>query len=70
MKHNSVVQMSIRAQPFLTYHGKNYSDHVLFILTWMPKRARDLDLMEDADCQLLSYGAYVYARGRHVIVIE
>jgi len=55
--HNGVVQMSTRAQPFSTYHGKIYSDRP----TWMPKRAQDLDLRHDADYQLLGYSAYMYA---------
>ena len=61
--HTNVTQMCIRAQPFSTYHGKICSDHVLFIPTWMPKRVQDLDLRNEADCELLSYGAYVYALG-------
>ena len=62
IKNNGVVHKSIRAQPFSTYHGKTCSDHVIFIPTWMPKRAQDLDLRHDADYQLLSYGAYVYEK--------
>jgi len=64
---NGVTQMCIRAQPFSTNHGKICSNHVIFIPTWMAKRAQDLDLRNDADCQLLSYGAYVYALGCHLI---
>jgi len=37
---NGVVQMS-RAQPFLTYHGKIWCDHVIFIPTEMPKRVQE-----------------------------
>ena len=59
--------MSIRAQPFSTYHGKICSDHVIFIPTWMPKRAQALDRRNDADFELLSYGAYVYALGCHLM---
>ena len=71
MKHHGVMQVSIQAQPFSTYLGKNCSDRVLFMPTWMPKRTRDLDLRQDgADCQLLSYGAYVQAKGSYVIVME
>jgi len=66
--HTNVTQMCIRAQPFSTYHGKICSDHVLFIPTWMSKRVQDLDLRNDADCELLSYGAYVYALGCHLMV--
>ena len=62
--HTNVTQMCIRAQPFSTYHGKICSDHVLFIPTWMPKR----DLRNEADCELLSYGAYVYALGCYLMV--
>ena len=65
--HNDVTQMCIRAQPFSKYHGKICSNHVIFIPTWMPKRAQDLDLHSDADCELLSYGAYVYALWCHLI---
>jgi len=65
--HDDVTQMCIRAQPFSTYHGKIFSDHVIFIPTWMPKRVQDLDLCNDADCELLSYGAYVYALGCHLM---
>ena len=65
--HNDVTHVCIRAQPFSTYHGKICSDHVIFILTWMPKRVQDLDLRNDADCELLSYGAYVYALGCHLM---
>ena len=65
--HNDVTQMCIQAQPFSTYHGKICSDHVIFILTWMPKKVQDLDLRNDADCELLSYGAYVYAFGCHLM---
>jgi len=49
-------QMSIRAQPFSTDHGKQCSDHVVFMPTWMPKLPKDLDLTQDVDCELLSYG--------------
>ena len=66
--HTNVTQMCIRAQPFSTYHGKICSDHVLFIPTWMPKRVQDLDLRNEADCELLSYGAYVYALGGGLMV--
>jgi len=59
--------MCIRAQPFPTYHAKICSDHVIFIPTWMPKRVQDLDLRNDAECELLSYGAYVYALGCHLM---
>ena len=48
--------------PFQRTTARN-SDHVLFIPTWMPKRVQDLDLRNEADCELLSYGAYVYALG-------
>jgi len=41
---------------------------VLFIPTWMPKRVQDLDLRNEADCELLSYGAYVYALGCYLMV--
>ena len=61
--HINVTQTCIRAQPLSTYYGKICSDHVIFIPTWMPKRVQDLDLRNDADCKLLSYGAYVYALG-------
>jgi len=64
-KHNDIIQMCIRAQPFSTYHGKMCSNHVIFIPTWITKRAQDIDLRNDADCELLSYGAYVYALGCH-----
>ena len=47
--------------------AQNSSNHVIFIPTWMPKRAQDLDLRNDADCELLSYGAYVYALGCHLM---
>jgi len=60
--------MCIRAQPFSTYHSKICSDHVLFIPTWMPKRVQDLDLRNEADCELLSYDAYVYALGCYLMV--
>jgi len=63
----NVTQMCIRAQPFSTYHGKICSDHVIFIPNWMPKRVQDVDLRNDADCEWLSYGAYVYALGCHLI---
>jgi len=33
----------------------------------MPKRAQDLGLRNDADCELLSYGAYVFALGCHLM---
>jgi len=66
--HTNVTQMCIRAQLFSTYHGKICSDHVLFIPTWMPKRVQDLDLRNDADCELLGYGAYVYALGCYLMV--
>ena len=59
--------MCIRAQPFSTYHGKIWSDHVLFIPTWMPKRVQDLDL-RNGDCELLRYGAYVHALGCYLMV--
>ena len=65
--HNDVTQMCIQAQPFSTYHSKICSDHVIFIPTWMPKRVQKLDLRHDADCELLSYCAYVYALGCHLI---
>jgi len=54
--------------PFSTYHSKICSDHVLFIPTWIPKRVQDLDLRNEADCELLSYGAYVYALGCYLMV--
>jgi len=50
-------QMSVRAKPFSTYHGKICPDHVVFMPTWMPKRPRDVDLTKDEDCDMLSYGA-------------
>ena len=59
--------MCIQAQPVSTYHGKICADHVIFIPTWMHKRAQDLDLRNDADFELLSYGAYVYALGCHLM---
>jgi len=61
--HINVTQINIQAQPLSTYHGKICYDHVIFIPTWMPKRVQDLDLRNIADCELLSYGAYVYALG-------
>jgi len=51
-------QMSVRAQPFSTYHGKICSDHVVFMPTWMPKRPRDVDLTKEEDCDMLSYGVW------------
>ena len=66
--HTNVTQMCIRAQPFSTYHSKICSDHVFFIPTWIPKRVQDLDLRNEADCVLLSYGAYVYALGCYLTV--
>ena len=66
--HTNVTQMCIRAQTFSTYHSKICSDHVLFIPTWIPKRVQDLDLCNEADCVLLSYGAYVYALGCYLTV--
>ena len=33
----------------------------------MPKRAQDLDLRNETDCELLSYNAYVYALGCHLM---
>jgi len=66
--HTNFTQMCIWAQPFSTYHGKICSDRLLFIPTWMPKQVQDLDLRNDADCELLSYGAYVYALGCHLMV--
>ena len=47
-----------QAQLFSTYHGKQCSDHVVFMPIWMAKRLQDMNLALDADCELLSYGAY------------
>ena len=68
--HNDVTQMCIQAQPFSTYHSKICSDHVIFIPTWMLKRVQDLDLRNDADCELLSYGAYVAKEPRYQAAVK
>jgi hypothetical protein len=68
--HNDVTQMCIRAQPFSTHHTKICSDHVIFIPTWMPKRVQDLDLRNNADCELLSYGAYVAKEPRYQAAVK
>ena len=62
--------MCIRAQPFSTYYTNICSDHVIFISTWMPKRVQDLDLRNDADCELLSYGAYVAKGPRYQAAVK
>ena len=56
-----------RANICTLFFLKMRSDHVIFIPTWMTKRAQDLDLRNDADRELLSYCAYVYALGCHLI---
>ena len=63
--HRLLIKHHMHMLRVSTYHGKIYSDHVFFIPTWMPKRVQDLDLRNDTDCELLSYGAYVYALGCH-----
>ena len=62
--------MCIRAQPFSTHHTKICSDHVILIPTWMSKRVQDLDLRNDAGCELLSYGAYVAKEPRYQAAVE
>jgi len=52
-------KISVRAQPFSTYHGQICSDHVIFMPTWMPKQPRDVELTKDEDCDMLSYGACI-----------
>jgi len=52
------------------HHTKICSDHVIFIPTWMLKRVQDLDLRNDADCELLSYGAYVAKEPRYQAAVK
>jgi len=50
------AQTSVCAQPFTKYHEKICLDHMVFIPTWMAKQPHDMNLADEADYKLLSYG--------------
>jgi len=56
----NISQMSVRAQPFTKYHEKICSDHMVFMPTWMAKQPHDMNLANEADFKLLSYGGSVH----------
>jgi len=58
--YNMCTQMFVRAQPFTKYHEKICSDHLVFMPTWMAKQLHDMNLTNEADCTLLSYGGSVH----------